>query len=205
MGISEKNSEQRSQAEDDASHAWLLATNCLLYEADPGPAQLNIGSDTEPAWVSRSDAWRDAYAHQLLEYTAGDHARLLAAAEACRARLTETYTTGHAEQVFRRRLAVPGPRRRRLKDALGAYSPRQREDFRQSHRRAIDLCELAAQLVVDAGADVDDTARRRLLAGTRHTNMMIGLGGVIPGVAEQSTDQLNSELDAIDREGPTLT
>ncbi|MEV1005014.1 hypothetical protein [Nonomuraea sp. NPDC050202] len=75
---------QRTQVEQDASQAWIYAANCLLYENDPGPAVLNVGSFDEPRMVPRSQAWQHAYALNVLVDCDGDHARLLAAAQHCR-------------------------------------------------------------------------------------------------------------------------
>jgi len=54
-------------SEEDLTVAWSYAANCSLYEEDPGPPELNIGSSLEPHWVSRVEAFRDLYAHLLLE------------------------------------------------------------------------------------------------------------------------------------------
>ncbi|HUH69964.1 MAG TPA: hypothetical protein VLZ05_14575 [Mycobacterium sp.] len=63
---------------DDLTLVWLYAANCSLYEEDDGPAELNIGSSLEPRWVSRVEAFRDLYAHLLLEQLAADPARIAA-------------------------------------------------------------------------------------------------------------------------------
>jgi hypothetical protein len=60
--------------------AWCCAANCSLYEDDPGPAELNIGSTIEPHWVSRIEAFRDLYAHLLIEHLGADPARTAALA-----------------------------------------------------------------------------------------------------------------------------
>ena len=41
----------RTQVEEDAFQAWIYASNCLLYENDPGPAELNTGTADEPRMV----------------------------------------------------------------------------------------------------------------------------------------------------------
>ncbi|MFJ9371578.1 hypothetical protein ACIRRA_45340 [Nocardia sp. NPDC101769] len=64
---------------DKEPHLTILyscTANCLLYEEDPGPAELNIGSELEPRMVPRSHAWRDYYAHHLITQISADIARL---------------------------------------------------------------------------------------------------------------------------------
>jgi hypothetical protein len=75
--------DSRSQAEEDASKAWLLAGNCLLYENDRGPELLNVGTGLKPLDVPRSQAWQLSYSMSVLIECNGDHARLLAARQAC--------------------------------------------------------------------------------------------------------------------------
>ena len=183
------------QAERDVVTAWSCAANCLLYEDDPGPAQLNIGSATEPVWVSRAQAWQDAYAHCLLEALDADLARIQAAAEHYRAKLTVAGTIRHTVDVYWAR------RPDGLRQALGAWSPRQLHEIHQVHRRALDLCERAARMVIDAGADADDIARQQLLAGTRHATTMLALGTVIPQLAHDSTDRAHRRASRPRRRG----
>lgn len=61
---------------EDLTLAWTYATNCSLYEEDPGPSELNIGSSLEPRLVTRAEAFRDLYAHLLLEDLGADHERI---------------------------------------------------------------------------------------------------------------------------------
>lgn len=68
----------RSASEKDLTLAWLHAANCALYEQDPGPAHLNVGSHYKPSWISRQDAFRDLYAHLLMEVLGADTARITA-------------------------------------------------------------------------------------------------------------------------------
>jgi hypothetical protein len=65
--------------------------------------------------------------------------------------------------------------------------------------RAADLCDQAVGMVVDAGAADDDKARRRLVASCTHETMVIALG-VLPGIAQQSTEKLVDTLREIDEE-----
>lgn len=64
----------------DVVQAWSLGANCLLYEADRGPEQLNVGTARHPMMVPRDQAWQQAYAMFALVSLDGDHARLKAAA-----------------------------------------------------------------------------------------------------------------------------
>ncbi|MFY9929221.1 MAG: hypothetical protein WAK82_14550 [Streptosporangiaceae bacterium] len=75
----------RIQVEEDAFQAWIYASNCLLYENDPGPAELNTGTADEPRMVPRAQAWQHAYALDVLVQCEADHARLTAASHQCRA------------------------------------------------------------------------------------------------------------------------
>jgi len=74
----------RTQVEEDAFQAWIYASNCLLYEADTGPALLNVGTADEPRLIPRDQAWQHAYALHVLVACDGDHARLQAAARQSR-------------------------------------------------------------------------------------------------------------------------
>ena len=79
----------RTQVEEDAFKAWTYALNCLLYENDPGPAELNTGTADEPRVVPRYHAWQHLYALLVLIHCEADHARLMAAARQCRAEVAD--------------------------------------------------------------------------------------------------------------------
>jgi hypothetical protein len=79
----------RTQVEEDAFQAWIYASNCLLYENDPGPAELNTGTADEPRMVPRAQAWQHAYALHVLVQCEADHARLAAAGRQCRAGMAD--------------------------------------------------------------------------------------------------------------------
>lgn len=66
----------RRISKKDLTSAWVYAANASIHEEAPGPAELNIGSDVEPHMVSRSEAFRDLYAHLLLEDFRADPARI---------------------------------------------------------------------------------------------------------------------------------
>jgi hypothetical protein len=80
-----------SQAEQDASQAWLAARNCLPNEGADGPALLNVGTPLRPLKIPRSEAWQESYFMILMKNCGADHARLLAAREVCAARSSDAY------------------------------------------------------------------------------------------------------------------
>jgi hypothetical protein len=131
-----------TRVDRDETEAWSCAANCLSYENDPGPAELNIGSASEPHMVSRSYAWRDFYARLLINQLDGSHARLLTTAEVCRHRLGTLKRRRNAEvrEIWLRAIDL-------CELAAG----------------------IVADADADAGAVSDDDARQRLLAGNNHT------------------------------------
>ena len=70
----------------DAVEAWTCAANLRLYDEDPGPRWVNVGSAVEPRWVDRYDALVDLYARQMLVQLDADPERLIVAARECRVR-----------------------------------------------------------------------------------------------------------------------
>lgn len=78
----------RTQVEEDAFLAWTHALNCLLYENDPGPRELNTGTADEPGMIPCTQAYQHAYALLVLVECEADHARLTGAARQCRAEIT---------------------------------------------------------------------------------------------------------------------
>ncbi|CPW67327.1 hypothetical protein [Mycobacteroides abscessus] len=66
----------RRTSKKDLTLAWVYAANASIHEETPGPAELNIGSAIEPHMVSRSEAFRDLYAHLLLEDLRADPSRI---------------------------------------------------------------------------------------------------------------------------------
>jgi hypothetical protein len=160
-----------ADVEADALQAWSCAANCLQYESDPGPAQVNVGSDMDPVSVSRPDALREAYVRRLVLNLDGDHARILAAGRALEQELTDRVELD--------------------------------EEARRCWRLGVDLCHRAAKVIEEAGADTDDAARQRLLAGVRHRET-VDIFGVLPQVRERSAQWLIDALGEIDPpEGPT--
>ena len=181
----------------DARLAWSLAANCLLYEADPGPAVLNVASAAEPVWMDRAAAWQDSYARYLLEYLDADVGRLRAAHTAAAADLADARTLRFALDTYRARRRSGSSRR----SAARVLLPARRRELVGVYRRAVDLCRLALDIATAAGAWHDPLARRRLLAATRHQNTVTALGAV-PGVIESSTDQLAEDLYELDTHDP---
>jgi hypothetical protein len=73
----------------------------------------------------------------------------------------------------------------------------------REYARAADLCERAAQMVIDYGAASDDGARRRLIAMAEHDTQITALGAV-PGVVERAREELRETLAELDQEPDPL-
>jgi hypothetical protein len=153
--------------EDDRYQAWMLAANCLIYEADPGPETTQVGSINGPLTVSKQEAVQIIYARNVLTEMDADLARLRAAAEACHRVAAETAET--------------------------------RPKYAAENARGADLCERAAQLVIEAGASSNGKARRRLLAVTEFESALDTLGA-IPAVVDSAREELEEKLREIDAE-----
>jgi len=67
----------------DAVNAVGCARNCLLYENDSGPDELQVGYLSMPLLIPRSEAWQLTYAMGLLKDCRGDTGRLAAARVGC--------------------------------------------------------------------------------------------------------------------------
>jgi hypothetical protein len=152
-------------SDDDKTMLYSLAINCRLWEQDRQPALLNVGSPAETRMVRPAEAWRGYYARTLVEKLDADVARISAV---------------HKWAARKRRIT---PRPRRGPNAFG------RDDW----ACAVDLCQRGLAIVREAGADRDDFAKRRLLAGLSHALNVETLGPV-PGNAQALID----ELQAID-------
>jgi hypothetical protein len=143
------------QLREDALGAWSAALNCLLYEKDPGPEQLNVGTQNKPMMVPRDQAWQQSYATFVLARFGGDHARLKAAARQCladiptephwarqlsraadlcekAAQMVEDAGAVHDDKARRRLVAVC--EHEALSDALGPFSPFTSKDLRRALR-----------------------------------------------------------------------
>jgi hypothetical protein len=91
-----------SQAEQDAAHAWLGASNCLPHEGAGGPELLDVGTSLRPLKIPRSEAWQQSYSMLLLVNCEADHARLLAARERLAARVRDAASTEEPHQAWSR-------------------------------------------------------------------------------------------------------
>lgn len=176
--------------QDDGVLVWSLACNCLLYEEDPGPSSINIGSRTEPKMVGSSQAWRELYARLLTEQVQADVARIDAASADCRNELAATHRPEHWQQIFEARQREGDP------TAGEVLTERGQREIREVWECAIDLCERAANMVRTAGAADSNADRQRLLAGLKHQNTVDVLG-FIPGIAEDSADDLIHRLEEL--------
>jgi hypothetical protein len=155
----------------------------LLYERDLGLRDVNVGAGSNRSGSTGATLGRDRYARAVLAQLNADHTRLGAAATACRIKLERLHGSAHGL----RRTETGSPALARCPPGrIGAQGAALRRAGRVpgGWRCAIDLCERARRIVEQAGAVNDDTARRRLLAGTKHQLMRETLGGV-PDAAEQ--------------------
>ncbi|MFE3105293.1 hypothetical protein [Nocardia tengchongensis] len=162
---------------DGQRHLTILhscAANCLLYEEDPGPAELNIGSELEPHMVPRSHAWRDFYAHHLITQLSADSDRL--------AQCSEWAHQQHDRDDLPADMTGP-----------------EREEAKQFWQCAIDIAARAIEIVVGAGAATDEKARQRLLASSQHLQTKTAFGA-LPDIVAQSAADLIGKLDEIDRD-----
>ncbi|WP_157227438.1 hypothetical protein [Nocardia asiatica] len=164
---------------DKEPHLTILyscTANCLLYEEDPGPAELNIGSELEPHMVPRSHAWRDYYAHHLITQISADIARLRQCSE-------------WAHQQHDR------------DDLPDDLTSAERDEAKQFWQCAIEIADMAIEIIEGAGAATDEKARQRLLASSEHLQMGIAFGA-LPDVVAQSAADLVDKLDRIDQSNP---
>ncbi|MFB7837755.1 hypothetical protein ACWIGW_44115 [Nocardia brasiliensis] len=160
-------------------HLTLLyscTANCLLYEEDPGPAELNIGSEIEPRMVPRAHAWRDYYAHHLIGALSADITRLKLCSE-----------WAHQQHD-----------RDDLPADMDAADQEKAKEFWQC---AIEIASMAIEIVEGAGAATDEKARQRLLASTHHLQMRTAFGA-LPDIVAQSAADLIDKLDQIDQREP---
>ncbi|GGQ88223.1 hypothetical protein [Couchioplanes azureus] len=177
---------------DDSALLWSLACNCLLYEADPGPANINIGSPAERMMVSRQQAWRELYGRLLIERVDADATRIDAIERDCRAELADSHRPEHWQRIYEER------RRSGDSTAGEVLTDKGQREIREVWECAIALCEQATQMIRESGAADDEQARQRFLAGIKHQNTVDVLGA-IPGVTENSAEELTRRLKELDQ------
>jgi hypothetical protein len=72
------------------AEALSNARNCLLYEKDDGPAELNVATPGHPVRIPRSEAWQLSYALHLLTGLGAEAGRLAAVRAECTSRCVRT-------------------------------------------------------------------------------------------------------------------
>jgi hypothetical protein len=83
---------------------------------------------------------------------------------------------------------------------LATLKRRGTAEVREIWLRAIDLCELAAGIVADAGAVSDDNARQRLLAGNNHTLNVTAFRSAAPEFVQDSAAELAERFRELDQD-----
>jgi hypothetical protein len=124
-------------SDEDQATLYSLAANCSLYEEDPQPARMNIGSVAEPMMVTTAVGWRDFYARHLLVRLGADVERVAGVCAWAQQELPKAPASVPGSHVF----------------------------GRSEWAMAVELCERARGMIQEAGAERDPFARRRLLAG----------------------------------------
>jgi hypothetical protein len=131
----------------DTTFAWSCAANLLLYDADPGPRQVNVGSGSEQRFVDRHEALVNVYARQVLVELEADLPRIEALQHACERAAAETWTLRQAWQAARHRRQHGATRRA----ALAALTRRSRRDIVEVWLAAAEIITEADRIVRDAG------------------------------------------------------
>ncbi|MEV4539288.1 hypothetical protein AB0J82_36495 [Asanoa sp. NPDC049518] len=176
--------------ERDEGYVFSMASNCRLWESDPDPALINIGSEREPFMVSRVEAFRTSYARAVLERLDADPQRLAAAEQYCLAELDRIETREYWIEVRDRRAAAGDPH------ADDALSHGERTKWTELWECARDLCHSASTHLGDAQI-LDERSRQKFLAALRHQNTLDVLGDVA-GVAGASGRRLTQRLADLD-------
>jgi hypothetical protein len=117
----------------DYLFAFSCALNLGLYAADPGPQAVVVGSSDEQRTISRREHYLDLYSRMLLLHLEGDPDRLSAVVAEAQLRLNEKSARS------------PDPHDLKI-----------RAD-------TVEIAETALRMIRDAGADVDQQIRKRLL------------------------------------------
>jgi hypothetical protein len=114
------------------------ALNLELYAADPGPQTVAIGGPGEQRTITRRDHLLDLYSRMLLLKLDGDPDRLSA-------------------------VAAEAERRRDEKSARNSES-----DDLEVEADTLEFADTAMRIIHDAGADVDQQNRKRLLTAMNY-------------------------------------
>jgi hypothetical protein len=187
-----------SMAEErDTTLAWSCAANLRLYDEDPGPRQMNVGSVREPRIVDRREALVGLYARQILLKLEADYPRILALRAECGQQAAASRDLREAWRVARARHRPP--LRQPWRQALRALAWSERSDIATTWAVGAELAHRAAQMVTEAGAHLDGKARAKLLAATEHSFTYDVLGSMLPSDMEaRDAAQLAETLRQID-------
>lgn len=175
---------------DDDALAWRLARNCLLYEEDLGPEQVNIGNTIEPKMVPRHEALRGLHTRLLIEYLEADVARLAGLEQRMWQALRERSQPDCSPRLYG--ALVDGGA-----GTPPAFAGEGQREVEETRKCVVDLCQRAATMIRDAGAAEDERCRQRFLAGLAYRNTTDVLGD-LPGVPEDSAARLLHRLDELD-------
>lgn len=180
----------------DMVHTWSCAINMRLYDDDPGSRDVNVGTREEPRIVDRHEHLLSVYARQLLQYVEADITRLDAIITESRRKARHVRTIRGGWKIMQARRASG-----RSENPWQALTPWERRAMSVAHKTGAEIAEAARQLVVEAGADTDGKARRRLLISTEHTLAEDVLGIAIPPeVRAERAQELADELRKVDKD-----
>lgn len=160
-----------SQQRGDVVCAWSAALNFQVYDADPGPRIVDVGTPDEPRFADRTEYLREIYTTLLILHCEADVARLRTTARSCR----HAYLTR-------------GPAQR--------AGDLEEHRHREAHHIGAELAESAAQLVHAAGADHDPAIRERYLArlSAQHGRDVFGMFLGAPELADPPSSVDADEL-----------
>jgi hypothetical protein len=156
----------------DYLYAFSCALNLELYAADPGPQTVTIGSPGEQRTITRRDHLLDLYSRLLLLKLDADPDRLFAVAAEAERRLNE-------------------------KSAQNSES-----DNLEVETDTLGIADTAMRIIHDAGADVDQQSRKRLLTAMNYQTSRDIFGTFLgdPSLAGPP-DNMIDDLNHIDQSG----
>jgi hypothetical protein len=159
------------QVDRDHLYAFSCALNLQLYASDPSPETVVVGGPGEQRPITRRESLVDIYARMVLLKLGGDIDRLSAVAAEARRCLEEK--------------------------PCGEFDT----DYLEDETVVSELAETAIQWVREAGADVDATARERMLT-TMDYQTSRDVFGVFLGNADLAgpPDDMLTELEKIDQD-----